>query len=136
MKRLLTLLLLFLSLSCSAAYILFYYDNAGNMIKRSPDGVKKAPGNDGTDKGIGQLAADAVKVYPNPTDGPVTIEIMMPMASYEGQIEVFSISGQFVLREKVREPKTCIDLSNAASGLYVINLIVDEKESLIKILKK
>jgi hypothetical protein len=58
-----------------------------------------------------------VKVYPNPTNGFLSIE-----AESMTQISVYNTLGQCVLQKEVVENQTIIDLHDATSGLYLLRV--------------
>ena len=59
----------------------------------------------------------SVKVYPNPTNGFVTID-----ADEESTVSVFNSLGQCVLQQKSTDHQTVLNLQNATSGLYLIRI--------------
>jgi hypothetical protein len=58
-----------------------------------------------------------VKVYPNPTQGLVTLEA-------EGMLEVsvYNALGQCVLKKEVAENQSVVDLQNRSEGLYLLRI--------------
>ena len=58
-----------------------------------------------------------VKVYPNPTQGLVTLEA-------EGMLEVsvYNALGQCVLKKEVAESQSVVDLQNRSEGLYLLRI--------------
>jgi hypothetical protein len=63
-----------------------------------------------------------VKIYPNPTNGKLTIELVG--AIYEGA-EVYSLDG----RKVMSSPESQLDLSNFNAGVYYIRLIGFENKT-------
>ncbi len=61
---------------------------------------------------------DQVKVYPNPTNGPVTVE--MPQAG-KYTLKVFDPKGKFMF-EKTFEQSVEVDLGKLAHGMYMIQV--------------
>lgn len=59
----------------------------------------------------------SIKVYPNPTQGMVTVEADGMM-----QVEVFNSLGQSVLRKETSGSQTVLDLQDAALGLYLLRV--------------
>ena len=70
--------------------------------------------------------ADSVLVYPNPNKGLFTIS-----TPNESEINVFSVNGNNIHKQKTTTPSTEINLSNEASGVYFIK-ITNEMESITK----
>ncbi len=59
----------------------------------------------------------SMKVYPNPTQGLVTVE-----AEDMNQVTVYNMMGQCVLNMEVTGSQAVIDLNQMASGLYVLHV--------------
>ena len=58
-----------------------------------------------------------VKVYPNPTQGFVTVE-----CETESMISVYNPLGQCIMQKKSTDISTLIDLQDATSGMYLIRI--------------
>ena len=75
---------------------------------------------------------EAIKIYPNPTDGMLEISIPgNPDSDYK--IEVFNLTG---LVQTYNERTTLIDLSAYPSGIYLIKISSDSESYQYKIIKK
>jgi len=74
--------------------------------------------------GIGDSEGIEAKIYPNPTSGIVNIEV--PFAESECEMEVLNVTGQTVLKRQVYTSggiiKETLDLSNQAKGLYMLRI--------------
>ncbi len=66
-----------------------------------------------------------VKIYPNPSDGFITIELDQQNQS-EFKVVITSIAGRTVYSKEYNANKTKIDLSNLQSGFYNLQLIAKE----------
>lgn len=73
-----------------------------------------------------------VAVYPNPTDGKLTLSNL----SEETPFKVVSISGQVVLEGIVSTTMNNIDLSSLENGTYVLQLSQEQGVQSIRIVKK
>jgi hypothetical protein len=62
-------------------------------------------------------------IYPNPANDFIEIETDFENSS----ISVFDVTGKLILREKIIQNKTRIDLSNYSTGLYFIQLQSEQK---------
>ena len=69
-------------------------------------------------------------LYPNPTEGQVTIE-----AAGLRQIRVFNVTGQEVRYQTVNDDRTTIDLSFEPKGCYFIEIMTDTGCSTTKIIR-
>jgi hypothetical protein len=76
---------------------------------------------------ITQVQANSVRIYPNPTDGIVTVdcEVNMP-------IKVYTISGKLLMQSVSRSEKETINLGTYPNGLYLIKA----GDAVHKIIKK
>lgn len=83
----------------------------------------------GCSSSIGEL--DLIKLYPNPTLGPVTLEMQTPDFK-EYELIVSNPLGQVVYREqfsplRLDPKKKTIDLGNLAAGIYTLSLANGKK---------
>ena len=58
-----------------------------------------------------------VKVYPNPTQGLVTLEAERML-----EVSVYNALGQCVLKKEVAENQSVVDLQNRSEGLYLLRI--------------
>ena len=81
-----------------------YYDNVFELhVYYSPTGVDETEAQ--------------VKVYPNPTNGFVTVE-----AEGMTEVSVYNTLGQCVLQKEVTSNQTAIDLQQVSEGLYLLRV--------------
>lgn len=73
----------------------------------------------------------AISVYPNPTDGKLTLTNILGNASFK----VISVSGQVVLDGVVSATANTIDLSSFENGIYVLQLTQEQGLQSIRIVK-
>jgi hypothetical protein len=67
------------------------------------------------------IISDNLKIFPNPTTNNLMIE-----GERIAKIEILNIEGQIIKRLKTKENKTDIDVSNFASGVYIIRVQTDK----------
>jgi fibronectin type 3 domain-containing protein len=78
------------------------------------------------------LAASAIKVYPNPTDKDLTIEIEKSLKATS--ISIVSVTGQTVYSEKVNAyTPNNISLAGVSSGVYIVRVETETGSYLRKI---
>lgn len=70
--------------------------------------------------------------YPNPVKHVLTINNKSAIED----IQIFSISGQSVLFQKVNKTHAEIDLNNLSKGMYILNIKSDGKEKAMKFIKE
>jgi hypothetical protein len=90
---------------------------------------------DDCDVSLRELSANALRVYPNPTNSSVTIEQLGSTSSLS--VVVYSASGQRLLETSFakEEPKR-LDLANLAAGVYTLNITTPEGFSVKQVVKQ
>ena len=78
---------------------------------------------------------DIVKIYPNPTGAVITIDFG-EIVDLKGTVTVFNLVGQ---QERVRLDqlslsKYQIDLGNFASGMYFLDMRINDKKIIKKVI--
>ncbi len=69
---------------------------------------------------------DNFRIYPNPTNGMLTLEIIHRLgASNSGQVQIFDISGKQVHNSKLTYTKTELNMEALPSGLYLAKVVVN-----------
>jgi len=79
-------------------------------------------------------------VYPNPTRGPVILDITSGQDANNALIEVYSLTGRLIITEPIKissgKNKTQINLRRERTGIYLVKIVVDgEVKAVKKILK-
>lgn len=137
---LLFFLLVFLFSSGNAQNkISFTYDAAGNQNKRVIVLATKSSisANDSVMVYTDIIAERNIKIYPNPTDGFLKLEIGNTENIKNCTITINHLnSGRQILRQKATLPVTTIDISNQSSGMYIMVIDIDGEYTSWKILKK
>lgn len=82
--------------------------------------------------GINDLDISNLKVYPNPTKDLVYISYKENI----DRVEVFSMIGQRILDVNSNDSEVSIDMSNFASGTYMLKVFVGDDSQLVKVVKK
>lgn len=137
MKKILLFLVLAIGINAQAVVIKYTYDNAGNRTKRAVDqNARYSQQNISQNDTSIMLCDKKIGIFPNPTDGPIKIEVSFLGANDKGEIFIYDISGQLVLTKKIEGMITNIDLSARPSGMYVMNIRINQEENTWKIIKK
>ena len=76
-----------------------------------------------------------LQVYPNPTNGILTIEASVETASQPATCRIFNLMGQEVMRQSLDADKTNIDVSGLPDGAYFVNVATPNGTETYKIVK-
>jgi hypothetical protein len=125
----------------------YTYDQTGNRINRSiptivvfkrgkfENAFEKNPENINP-KNSSKIAEISFNVYPNPSNGQVNIKTTnFYLANSLAKIELINSIGEIVFTGEVKESLSSIDLSDLASGTYILRIqteVLTETFSLIK----
>lgn len=117
--------------------IRFAYDASGNRIERtivlSRSATKSASPEILTD----HVAERSIKIYPNPTQGHLKVEIANTEDIKDCIITIHTMAtGQQVYRKKANFPVSDIDISGRPSGIYIMRINIDGKYTSWKIIKQ
>jgi hypothetical protein len=78
-----------------------------------------------------------VSVYPNPANGPVTLDLDVPFGSHEATVTLFNVLGQqvFAADYSVNSGRNnlSVDVSAFSSGLYLVQASCEELTRLTKL---
>lgn len=79
--------------------------------------------------GIDELSSDLIKIYPNPFIDKIIIDINDKFAKEESNIyiEILNISGEKILAQKVDKQYNKIKLISLNSGIYILNIISENR---------
>ena len=135
----------------------YEYDEAGNRVVRkvlelqspspSPPKHKSMDDeNDGDENGDVKEVEEAflldkvgdvkLKLFPNPTTSMVTIQIENMELVGEGFIHVYNTTATLLGTQQIVSSSASIDLSAYPAGIYLVNIIINGKETRWKIVKK
>jgi hypothetical protein len=126
--------------SKAAAGTFFYYVEVTNTITDNGDGGNKtatatsraatvtvAPAT-----GSGELETIHARVYPNPTDGALTIEFE---TACERVITLSDTGGKLLLRQTVSDATVLLDMSNYPVGVYLLTVSDGKQQTSTRIIK-
>lgn len=116
--------------------IKYSYDDAGNRIKREIVLNTTRAVEVSTSVFTEELAQRGVKIYPNPTQGQLVIEISDVEKAKSSSLSVLNLKGQTVARVMVISNITNLDISSEPSGTYILQIRIDDVLSSWKIIKK
>jgi len=143
---------LFLSLplfSQTLSHVEFYYDAAGNRTAREVIYLKStaADTTQQLKESYLEQAADSVEykssigsrqvsIFPNPTRGLLTIAMEIPYDDRQVKLELFSLAGESILQQIIRQPKTTVDLSGQPAGSYILSISLAGSHRSWKVIKE
>ena len=120
--------------------IAYRYDAAGNRISRTillSTISAPAPLEKEQPVVYTEVFADIqLKIYPNPTDGLVKVEISNLPEGQTAQIRLYALSGQLITTYNNVYKAADINLSGQPAGVYVMNITAGEYRTEWKIIKR
>jgi YD repeat-containing protein len=118
------------TLRLHAQNVSFTYDAAGNRITRVVTATK-AFGSSDDELPIAKNRVEEHKVvaYPNPTQGPLTVEVQGYTVGSECEIFLFDAAGRTIDRRKITTNRAELDLENQVPGVYVLKVFTDSEVS-------
>lgn len=141
-----------LPLLCNAQTIQFTYDAAGNRIIRTvvlPVPPLKTHAEmllanslvSNQDEEViifseYQPGLVEVKAYPNPTNGPLNIEVLNLDRVEDAVITMTDLSGRLLLEQVLLQVATVLDLSGYTAGIYILAFTAGNQKSQWKIVKQ
>ncbi|MFT3740235.1 MAG: T9SS type A sorting domain-containing protein [Breznakibacter sp.] len=137
--RLSFFLLCMLGPSLYAQGVIYLYDNAGNRIERA---IELNAANTAKSAVLEQqvfeeaLAGQEIKIYPNPTEGQLSVSVVPLESHLEGTIAVTDMNNRLILTKQITSGVTPIDLSAQPAGYYLMKIIIGTETSTWKIIKK
>jgi hypothetical protein len=118
----------------------YTYDAGGNRIQRviilpNPT-VYQAPANNESTP-IDDVVSDFdIKIYPNPTKGELSVGIIGFLSSIEGEVLLFDLKGNVLIRKTIKSSLEQLDLGNYPSGTYIMKIRIGEEMVDWKIIKE
>jgi uncharacterized protein YjdB len=85
-----------------------------------------------TATGVETPAASLARIYPNPTDGAVTLEFETAAARH---ITISDMSGKTLLRQTTNEQTVHVDISNYPAGVYLLTITEGKEQSTTRVVK-
>jgi len=130
-------------------YVEFDYDAAGNRTTREVIYLKSSVVDDpqahhetGFQPAVdsvefkGKLGNREISIFPNPTIGSLTIAITGEEETAPAPLALFSMSGETILRQKFRHPRTTLDLSGHPPGTYLLQITTTAGRETCKVVKE
>ncbi|WP_107039175.1 fibronectin type III domain-containing protein [Brumimicrobium mesophilum] len=77
-----------------------------------------------------------VSLYPNPTDGAVTVLFENNMEGNQYSLEVIDATARKLAKQNITDNSTLVDLSTYERGVYIIRISNGKSESIHRVVKK
>lgn len=116
----------------------YSYDNAGNRTKREIVFTRSEAMEDEENvKSFSEMVSEhEIQIYPNPTEGDLNVSISNISNDNQAAITLYDISGRLLKKEDTTTGRVNIDISGVANGIYIMQIMIDEKVTTWKIIKK
>lgn len=115
----------------------YSYDNAGNRVKREIVMKTRSVSDNSDPEYYSEMLSDKdIRIYPNPTEGHLKIEIAGWDSADQGSLQLYNAVGQLILNQRISSSFTEFDISSRTNGLYILHISMNGKETSWKIIKK
>lgn len=128
------LILFFSSTGLFSQTIEYTYDPAGNRVLREIV-FPRLKTEDSTQYND-MLAGHSVKIFPNPTEGILNVEIENASEGFNATVAIFSSNGMLVGEEKDITTSMSFNINNQPSGIYFLRFQAGEETKTWRIIKK
>ena len=141
MKTVTTIILLFLvlTINVSGQNIAFTYDADGNMTSRYVVVLRSAVIEDDeaevTETPIVELLDQKITIYPNPTKGRVTVEIIPIEWDKRNYLQLWDASGRLIKVQEAVLEQTELEIIGDP-GIYLLDIHLGDNISKWKIIKQ
>ena len=124
--------------------VTYGYDAAGNRVSRTivmaaplKSAPAPAPVEEEQPAVYSEVLSDIeLKIYPNPTDGLLKVEIHNLPEDQTANIRLYSMSGKLVTSFKGVTDFVTVDISGQPTGTYLMKIVAGEYHTEWKIIKK
>lgn len=132
-----SLLLLMTGTIAQADSISYSYDANGNRVTLLNNGMNRGNPTDESERKPGNesLGQHRITIYPNPTDGRISVEITGTGSLEESAITVYGIMGNMVYNDSEIDVENEIDLTTCPDGMYILVIKIGSDIGIWKIIK-
>jgi hypothetical protein len=137
-KHLFFYFLLFAASNLYAQTVSYTYDNAGNRIERvinmTSSAALRSP--EGATALEDVIAQQEIRIYPNPTQGMLTVEIVHFTDNLQADFVLTDLSGKIIDRRRATSGSLTFNLSPHPSGIYLLRSVMNGETTTWKIIKE
>lgn len=124
------------SLSLSAQKkVMYVYDAAGNRIKKEIL-FEQSQSKSQVVAYSDMLDEKEIKIYLNPTEGELRVEIFNELKKTEGIVTVHGNNGAMIYTTPIINGFASLDISSCPNGLYILHVKIGDCVSSWKIIKR
>lgn len=137
-KFTLSLIVFAVAFCVEAQNVSFAYDEAGNRVKRelSMSGpIKTKSRSSDDDKSFYDSVGERIIKISSNSDGIINISVQNFEKQDKGYIEVYSMSGILLLAQNISDALTTIDIGSQPNAVYLLKVMVNDKQTIWKIMK-
>lgn len=119
--------------------VTYRYDAAGNRISRTIVISSRAAEQPEEEQPViysEKFSDIQLKIYPNPTDGRLKVELYNLPEGQTAQIWLYAMSGQLITSFKEVRSTVNVDISGQPAGIYLMKIVAGEYQTEWKIIKK
>jgi YD repeat-containing protein len=138
-KKLLLGLLLCVAISLPAQNVTYQYDNAGNRTERVVNLSSSSAALRSSEETTALedvIAKQEIKIYPNPTQGMLAVEIINFSSDIQADFLLADMSGKIIDRRRATSGYLTFNLSNHPAGIYLLRMSINGETNTWKIIKE
>ena len=130
------IVLLLAATNTYAQNVTFNYDNAGNRTERNITLSKSSEASEEVTTLSDKITEKAFSIYPNPTQGFLSVEIKGYHEETPAEFRITNMSGRTILNRKATAILQTFDLSRQAPGIYLLQISINGEATVLKIVKQ
>lgn len=114
---------------------MYAYDAAGNRIKKEIL-FEQSQSKSQVVAYSDMLDEKEIKIYSNPTEGELRVEIFNELKKTEGIVTVHGNNGAMIYTTPIINGSASLDISSCPNGLYILHVKIGDCVSSWKIIKR
>lgn len=133
--------LLMICVTVKGQNLSFAYDASGNRVERSiilrSTENASAQVSQPTTSYVEEILSERqIRLYPNPVEEVLTINILGFDTHTQGEFILYDLSGKMLAKQYIEGESSHFNMNRYPKGNYVLKIILNEQESVWKIIKK